>query len=58
MLAELRAGALLFVVLSFFILILMVLVLGSIMKPDRWGKRSQRAGKARSNESTGFSTAT
>ncbi len=49
MIAELRSGCLLFAVLLFFILIVMVIALGSIMKPDRWGERSRLAGKARSS---------
>jgi len=39
MIAELRAGFLLFASLAFLILIIVVITLGSIMKPDRWGER-------------------
>lgn len=58
MITELRAGFLLFIALVFFFLIIAVIALGSVMKPDRWGERTRRmAAKARPGGSKGFSVA-
>jgi len=45
MLSKLSANFLLIAVLSFFIFIIVVLVLGSITKPARWGKRTRLVGR-------------
>ena len=41
MMADLRGGFILVVSFGFFLGILMVLGLGSIMRPDRWSDRSK-----------------
>ncbi len=43
MVSELRGAALLFVAFVFFLIIIGVLVLGSVMKPGRWSERPRVA---------------
>jgi hypothetical protein len=43
MVSELRGAALLFVAFVFFLLIICVLVLGSVMRPGRWSERPRVA---------------
>ena len=57
MIAELRAGFVLFLALAFFLMIIAMFTLGMVMKPDRWSKRGRRAGEAPSSGQAGLSTA-
>jgi hypothetical protein len=43
MVSELRGAALLFVAFVFFLIIIGVLVLGSVMRPGRWSERPRVA---------------
>ena len=43
MVSELRGAALLFVAFVFFLIIIGVLLLGSVMKPGRWSERPRVA---------------
>lgn len=43
MVSELRGGALLFGAFVFFLIIIGVLVLGSVMRPGRWSERPRVA---------------
>jgi len=43
MVSELRGAALLFVAFVFFVIIIGVLLLGSVMRPGRWSERPRVA---------------
>lgn len=43
MIAELRAGFLLFVALAYFLMIIVIFAVSLIMKPDRWSDRERRS---------------
>ncbi|MBX3328366.1 MAG: hypothetical protein U0223_04645 [Nitrospira sp.] len=47
MVDELRTGLFLFVSFAFLMLIIAVITLGSVMKPNRWNERTRIASKVR-----------
>ena len=55
MIAELRAGLLLFVSLAFFLIIIAICVLSMLMKPDRWRERARLTSERRSTVDTRLS---
>ncbi len=57
MIAELRAGFLLFVSLAFLLMIVAIFTLSMVMRPDRWSERTRLASEARPSAGTGFSAA-
>lgn len=57
MIAELRAGFLLFVSLAFFMIIITFFAIGMVMRPNRWSERTRLNGGARSSGNTGLSPA-
>jgi hypothetical protein len=54
--AELRGGFLLFVALTFFVIIIAFFAVGMVMRPNRWSERTRLTREAHSSAGTGFST--
>jgi hypothetical protein len=54
MIAELRAGILLFMALAFFMIIITFFTISMVMRPNRWSERARLNGGTRSNGNTGL----
>ena len=54
MIAELRAGVLLFVSLAFFMMIITFFAISMVMRPNRWSERTRLHGGTRSSGNTGL----
>jgi hypothetical protein len=54
MIAELRAGVLLFVSLAFFMMIITFFAISMVMRPNRWSERARLHGGTRSSGNTGL----
>lgn len=57
MIAELRAGVILFVSLAFFMIIISFFAISMVMRPHRWSERTRLHGGARPSGNTGLSPA-
>ncbi len=57
MVAELRAGVLLGMVLVFFVMIIAMFAFSMAMRPDRWSERTHSGSRLRATRSGGVSPA-